>query len=80
MWVDASGAGDVSFGGGAASYYRGTVYAPASHCDIAGNNYSQALNTQFICYTVEVTGTGDVVLHYQEDDVFHVPPSLTVNE
>jgi hypothetical protein len=83
MWVDednTAGQQDVSFGGGAASFYRGTIYAPVHDCFIAGNNYTQALETQFICNTATVIGTGDVMIQYQPGDIFHVPPALTVAE
>lgn len=84
IWVDRNNfpypQGGVEINGGSGSQFVGTIYAPVNKCTITGNGSTLVLEAQFICYMVETTGTGDIEVHYDPDDVYKIPPSLRYNK
>jgi hypothetical protein len=72
--------GGVEINGGSNSQFVGTIYAPVNKCTIVGNGETLNLDAQLICYMVQTTGTGDIEIHYDPDEVYEVPPSLSYNK
>lgn len=68
--------GNVQIEGSANSQLTGSIIAPGAPIKITGNNWTDGLNTQIIGYTVELRGTGDLVINYNpEDQYLQVDPS-----
>lgn len=84
IWVDRNNfpypQGGVEITGGSGSQFVGTIYAPVNKCTITGNGATLVLDAQFICYMVETTGTGDIEVHYDPNDVYKIPPALSYNK
>lgn len=55
---------DIHLSGDSGSTYTGTVYAPGSHCTVQGSGTAIGLNTQLICDTIRITGSGDLNINY----------------
>lgn len=55
---------EIYLSGGSDSTYTGTIYAPGAHCDMHGNGEAINFNTQMICDTVKITGTGDLSVNF----------------
>jgi hypothetical protein len=62
------------------SSYAGSVYAVGSHCILEGTSSGVAINTQVICDTVEVGGTGLLDVIYKEAEVYQVPAALDLSK
>lgn len=54
----------IYLSGGSTSQYTGTIYGPGMDCDMHGNGEAIAFNTQMICDTVLITGSGDLSINY----------------
>lgn len=84
LYVDPANTGQVHISGSGGSAYTGTIYAPgptrnpqAQHkCIIEGNGESLGLNSQVICNTIKITGDAYLYIHYQEQENFHLPPTV----
>jgi len=62
------------------STYEGSVYALSSDCIIEGTSGGVAVNTQVICDHVELGGTGDLEVEYEEGQVYQVPQTLNLSK
>ncbi|HSR46810.1 MAG TPA: pilus assembly protein TadG-related protein [Anaerolineales bacterium] len=71
LYVHPNNTNVVHLSGGSDSTYTGTIYAPGSHCTVQGNGAALALNTQMICDTVRITGTGDIDVNYDPARNYH---------
>jgi hypothetical protein len=84
IWVSADNfpysQSEQKFTGGSGSQFEGTIYAPVNKCTVTGNGSTLALDTQLICYMVEVNGSGDVWIEFEPNDVYQIPPALEVIE
>lgn len=56
----------VTMSGSSGSNYVGTIYAPSSHCVVQGSGGVLSFDTQIICYTVELTGDGNINIQYND--------------
>lgn len=54
----------VTLSGSSGSNYVGTIYAPSSHCVVQGSGGVLSFDTQIICYTVELTGNGNIKIQH----------------
>jgi hypothetical protein len=77
--------GEVHIGGGSGSRYAGTIYAPGPRtpstqdkCVIEGSGTSIGLDASVICYSIKITGTADVEIHYRDDSNAQSPASLSL--
>jgi hypothetical protein len=68
----------VTINGNANTRLIGSVLAPGSNCTINGTSASALFRSQFVCYTVDLTGTGDTTITYNEADNYsvNIPPTL----
>jgi hypothetical protein len=55
---------------------RGQFLAPASHCSVNGTNSTNPLNGQLICYTIDLGGTADTYVVYNDNDNADEPPQV----
>jgi hypothetical protein len=69
--------------GSSGSSYRGTIYAisPSSpetqpKCVISGNAGSLGIDSQFLCYSIKITGSSNVTLKYTASQNYVLPASL----
>lgn len=76
FYLDSANTEPVSIGGGSGTSYTGTMYAPGSDCEIAGGGDTLGLNSQMICDRIKLTGTSQVTIIYNEDDNYHIPPTI----
>lgn len=69
--------GVLTINGNADSYYEGTIYVPndaqSPACKLNGESSSDGYNVQLVCDTIQVNGTGDLVIHF-DDSVSYIPP------
>ena len=67
----------VKLTGSSNSYYKGTVYAPWSSCEIHGTSGNTlVVDSQLICRTVKVIGDGDVEVTYVPEDLYKLPNTI----
>jgi Flp pilus assembly protein TadG len=68
----------VTINGNANTRLIGSVLAPGSNCKINGTSASALFRSQFVCYTIDLTGTGDTTITYNEADNYsvNIPPTL----
>lgn len=82
--------GTIDLAGGANSFLWGTIYAPgpissgagakSAKCDIQGNSESFNFRAQVICYTVGITGSAKLQIHYKEAEQYHEPPTIELSQ
>ncbi|MCH7588929.1 MAG: hypothetical protein IIC78_13000 [Chloroflexi bacterium] len=58
------------------SWYVGSIYAYSSPCTAAGTDGGVALQTQLICDTIRITGTGDILVDYDMAKNYHLPDAV----
>jgi hypothetical protein len=58
----------VTLNGNADSIFIGTILAPASEIVINGNSSPEGFHCQIVGYRVEATGSGKVVIIYDDDE------------
>ncbi|MFN2197640.1 MAG: pilus assembly protein TadG-related protein [Anaerolineales bacterium] len=88
LYVDPANTGQVYISGSSGSDYTGTIFAPgptqnpeAQHkCIIEGNGENLGLNSQVICNTIKVTGDSYLYINYNEEENFHLPPTVELME
>jgi hypothetical protein len=73
----------IQIGGGSASTFRGTVYAPglppqedAYKCRIEGSGASLDVKSSINCYSVEILGNASVTIDYQAEENFYLPAQV----
>ncbi len=67
----------IKLTGAANSYYKGTVYAPWSACEIHGTSGNTlVVDSQLICRTVKVIGDGDVEITYIPEELYKLPNTV----
>jgi hypothetical protein len=81
LYMDPANTGLISISGTSDSTYTGTIYAPAPaspssqhKCTITGNGENLGLNSQMICNTVKVDGDAHLLINYNPDENFNLPP------
>jgi Flp pilus assembly protein TadG len=69
---------EVVLNGNASWSITGTILAPASNCTINGTEDGFALNSQVICYNINLTGTGSTTINYNDADNYNatLPPAI----
>lgn len=80
IYGDATMTNDIVLTGGSNSLFEGSVYALGSHCDVEGNGGAVAINTQVICDTVRINGTGDLDIFYDETRNYHIPAAVDLSQ
>lgn len=76
IYLHPENSNDVILTGTSDSWYVGTIYALSSHCSGEGTDGGVALNTQLICDTIRITGTGDIDINYDMSKNYHLPDAV----
>lgn len=71
---------DLSIAGNAASEFSGTIYNYDGDCSLTGTDESVAFNTQVVCNTIEISGTGYVDITYNPEESYHPPINIDLVE
>ena len=58
----------VHLNGNSNSYLKGTVLAPSAECTVNGAGDIPRIDGQFACYTVELSGSSDLYLRYNDTE------------
>jgi len=77
LYVPMDNKNKVVLNGGAGSIIKGTILAPASEVHINGNDSSSGFHSQIIGYTIDVNGTSNVVIIYNDEQNYN---TLTMPE
>ena len=77
----------VSISGNADTTMVGTVWAPdppfntnLPKCSFNGGGNMTGVNLQFICYSIELSGSSNMILHFDEDQQADYPVTLDLYE
>ena len=65
--------------GNAGSYYQGTIFVPDGHCRLNGSGLGTALDTQFVCDTIEFKGDMTMILDFNQTTKYVPPPPTTIS-
>ncbi len=76
IYLHPENSNEVILTGTSDSWYVGSIYALASHCSGEGTDGGVALNTQLICDTIRITGTGDIDINYDMSKNYHLPDAV----
>jgi hypothetical protein len=71
---------EIVLAGTSDSYYEGSVYSLASHCVLEGTSNGISLNTQVYCDTVDIGGTGNLRVYYEESLNYKVPAAVELSK
>ena len=77
LYVPMDNKNKVVLNGESDSIIKGTILAPASEIHINGNDSKSGFHSQIIGYTIDVNGTSNIVIKYQDDQNFN---TLTMPE
>jgi hypothetical protein len=80
FYLPASNHEEIKINGNSDSYFQGTVLAPGADCDMLGNGATDAYRTQMICWNVEVGGTADTYVLYDDTNQYSKPTWLDLQE
>ncbi len=76
LYMDRSNNSSISMTGSGGSSYSGTIYAPASAITVTGSGGTFVLDSQILCSSATLTGSGDLNLLYNPDSNYNpVSPS-----
>jgi hypothetical protein len=76
IYLHPGNSSEVILTGTSDSWYVGSIYALASHCTGQGTDGGVALQTQLICDTIRITGTGDIDINYDMSKNYHLPDAV----
>lgn len=77
VYADPSNTSEVKITGNTGTTYTGTFYALSSDCTINGTGDNIGLlSSQLICNKVKITGTAQVNIDYEQDEVYSLPPAI----
>jgi hypothetical protein len=66
--VDITGTSDSSF--------TGTVFAPASKCNVGGNAAPDVIASQVVCWKIDAGGSVDVHMSFNPEEQFQFTASV----
>jgi len=70
----------ILLNGNSGSIFTGTILAPESDIDMLGNGDTDGFQCQVIGYNVEVGGTADTYVHYDDSNVYSKPTSMDLQK
>lgn len=79
LFVAPTNTNPVTINGGGDSKIVGTVLAPSSECNVLGGGGQEGLQTQIVCYDINLSGNSDTTIVYNSDQQYQ-PPTLPVVE
>lgn len=71
---------ELQFNGTSDSFFTGTILAPGANINVLGNGYQDAYKSQVIGWNVEVGGTSDTYVIYDDNDNYTMPASLRLEQ
>jgi len=71
---------NVTINGNTGMALKGMLLAPASHCKINGTGNTNPLKGQIICYTIDLSGTSDTYIVYDDNDNMDEPPQIELTQ
>lgn len=75
VYMDRANSNPISISGSSSSSFTGTVYAPASAYTANGSGGTFVMDSQIICFSAELKGTGGLTLNFDPSNNY-VPPPL----
>ena len=83
IYMPMSNDGLIGLGGGGSTTYTGTIYAPGppaqksqSKCTVTGSSGGFGLNSQLVCHSVKMAGSGSINITYDPKKNAQVPPTV----
>lgn len=76
IYLEASNQNEVQINGNSDSFFQGTVYAPGSDIDVLGTAAINAYRSQIIGWNVEIGGTADTYVVFQDYNQYTKPIRL----
>ena len=73
IYMPETNSGTVSINGNSSSSFTGTILAPAADVTINGTGSANGFHSQVIGYTVNISGTSDMSIYYNNDENFDLP-------
>lgn len=73
LYMPITNHGSILINGNSASSFTGTFLAPAADITVKGTGDVNGMNSQIIGYTVDLSGDGDTVIHYNANDNWQAP-------
>ena len=72
----------LNMNGASGSEFTGSIWAPASHCSLEGNNTSYDVNSQLMCFSISLSGSANINIAYNENEnhLIQVPPSIELTK
>ena len=87
VYMPISNHGTVTITGTSGSYFGGTIYAPGpvspsskAKCTVIGTGEVLTLNSQIICYTIEIGGDGKINMRYDANANFKLGSKMSQQE
>ncbi len=79
FYIPESNKSDITFNGTSDTFFSGVVLAPGADVSLLGTN-SDSYKTQIIAYNVEMGGTADANITFQDNKVYNKPTSLNLQK
>jgi hypothetical protein len=76
IYLEATNQNEIQINGNSDSFFEGTVYAPGSDIDVLGTAVIDAYRSQIIGWNVELGGTADTNVVFQENRQYSKPSTL----
>ncbi|MBN2147012.1 MAG: Tad domain-containing protein [Anaerolineales bacterium] len=76
FYIPPSNSNRIQINGNSSSYFEGTVLGTAATIDVLGTGSVDAFRAQIIGWNVEVGGTADTYVNFQEQNMYSKPTSL----
>jgi hypothetical protein len=76
VYMDRDNHSSYSMTGSGDSSFSGTIYAPSSAVTITGSGGTLVLDSQILCYTATLIGSGNLALNYTPSNNFNPPPAV----
>lgn len=80
IYAPATNTSDLELNGTSDSYFTGTVLAPGARINLLGTGNEEAFKTQIIGWDVEVGGTADTYVDYDDDLNMKLPATLRLQK
>lgn len=87
IYMPDSNGGTITISGNSSSVFSGTIFAPdpaspasRTRCKIVGTGETLTISSQIICYSIEITGDGDITMTYDANASFKLGSSMSLME
>jgi hypothetical protein len=80
FYLPESNKSDITINGTSDSYFQGVILAPGANVSLLGTGNTDAYKTQVIAYNVEMGGTADATITFEDNKVYNKPTSLNLQK